>query len=186
MKKNTLLKILIGLVAVLIVLVSLSFIDSHRDFEEQLKIEKGIDSVFQNEAKQKYLHDLTVKNRQLRNSWTEYIGVKTNDYTYYEVGGVENLKITCTNDTPYKLDVVYVTVCYIIDNGTCFKTEDVTFNNVPPNSQMSVNAPNSSRGKKISLDILEIYSDDLNFLYNLTTPLPNGTNDPYFSKQRHR
>lgn len=186
MKKTTLLKILIGLVIVLIILVSLSFIDSHQDFEEQLSIDKKVDSVMQDDAKQKYLHELTIRNKQIRNNWKEYINVSPNEYKYFDMGGVENLKIICKNGTPYKLDVVYVDICYVIDDGTCYKMEQLTFNNVPANSEMSLDAPNSSRGKKIDLDILEIYSNDLNFLYNLTTPLPDGTNDPYFSKVRHR
>ncbi|PIF34668.1 hypothetical protein CLU81_5329 [Flavobacterium sp. 9] len=186
MKKTTLIKILIGLVTVLIILVSLSFIDSHHDFEEQLSINKKVDSVMQDDANQRYLHDLTVRNKQIRNSWKDYIKISTNDYNYFDLGGVENLKIICKNDTPYKLDVVYVDVCYIIDDGTCYKTEELTFNNVPPNSEMSLDAPNSPRGKRISVDVLEMYSDELNFLYNLTTALPDGTNDPYFSKVRHR
>ncbi|CAD0006570.1 hypothetical protein [Flavobacterium salmonis] len=183
MKKTTLLKILIGLVSVLILLFSLSLINSNY-IHNQSEKEYGLSS--DHEAEQKYLHDLTIKNRNIRNNWSNYINVSTNQYSYYGIGGIENLKIVCKNDTPYVIDELYVDVCYVIDDGSCYKIESIVFNNVPANSEVQKDAPNSSRGKKVSLDILDIYSDKLNFLYNITTPLPDGTNDPYFSKVRRR
>ncbi|MBF4483240.1 hypothetical protein [Flavobacterium sp. CSZ] len=180
MKKTTLLKILIGLVTVLIILVSLSFIDSSSssssDFENEMESEKLVDSVASS------LEDLTIKNREIRNNWSAYFKVSYNQFSYYEIGGIENLQISFTNDSDYLVDNAYVDVCYLIDNGSCYKTESLLFKNVQPHSIVTQDAPNSSRGKKIRLDFSQIYADKLNFLYGQNIVGTRSSIDPYFSK----
>jgi len=179
MKKTTLLKILIGLVAVLIILVSASFMNSQSqsrsDFEKEMESAKYVDSVAS-------VEDLTAKNREIRNNWSNYFKVNNNKFSYYEIGGIENLQISFTNDSDYVVDNAYVDVCYVIDNGSCYKTESLLFKNVQPHSIVTQDAPNSSRGKKISLEFSQIYSSRLNFLYGQTVAGTRSSIDPYFSK----
>ena len=180
MKKTTLLKILIGLVAVLIILVSASFMNSQSrarsDFEKEMESAKYVDSVASS------LEDLTIKNRQIRNNWNTYFKVNYNKFNYYEIGGIENLQISFTNDSDYVVDNAYVDVCYVIDNGSCYKTESLLFKHVAPHSIVTQNAPNSSRGTKIRLEFSQIYSDKLNFLYGQSIVGTTSSIDPYFSK----
>lgn len=183
MKKTTLLKILIGLVAVLIILVSASFMNSrsNSDFEKEMESAKYIDSIG-NSVEDNSLEDLTMKNREIRNNWSNYFKVNNNKFSYYEIGGIENLQISFTNDSDYVVDNAYVDVCYVIDNGSCYKTESLVFKNVQPHSIVTQDAPNSSRGKKISLEFSQIYSSKLNFLYGQTVAGTRSSIDPYFSK----
>lgn len=179
MKKTTLLKILIGLVTILIILVSLSFIDSSSgsDFENEMESQKLVDSVASSIDE-----DLTIKNREMRNNWSTYFKVSTNKFNYYEIGGIENLQISFVNDSDYLVNNAYVDVCYIIDDGSCYKTESLLFKNVEPHSIVTQDAPNSSRGKKVSLEFSQIYSDKLNFLYGQNVVGTRSSIDPYFSK----
>ncbi|WET02788.1 hypothetical protein P0R33_00355 [Flavobacterium sp. YJ01] len=184
MKKTTLLKILIGLVSILIVLVSLSFINSQstNDYKEkigEIDVERYSDSIVVSRNEDA---DLTIKNREIRNNWNNYFKVSNNNFDYYDIGGIENLQISFENDSDYVVNNAYVDVCYIIDNGSCYKTESVLFKNIQPHSIVTQNAPNSSRGKKIRLDFSQIYSDDLNFLYGQNIVGTRSSIDPYFSK----
>jgi hypothetical protein len=178
MQKNTLLKILIGLVAVLIIIVSASFMESRPSLEDEIKSQKLIDSV----SHSLEMENLTIKNREIRNNWNTYFTLKNNEYSYYDIGGVENLQISFTNDSDYLVNNAYVDVCYIIDDGSCYKTESLLFKNVQPHTIVTQNAPNSSRGKKISLEFSQIYSDKLNFLYGQDNLGTKSSIDPYFSK----
>lgn len=182
MKNNTLLKILIGLVSVLIILVFLSFIYSYDRGYNQNQFEKVSDSLSDSTVKAVYLHDLTLKNRQIRNNWDTYFKVNTNNYSYYDFGGIEHLQVSFLNDSDYLVNNAYVDVCYIIDNGTCYKTETLLFKNVPPHSVLTLDAPDSSRGKKITLEFSQIYSDKLNFLYGKSSLGLKSSIDPYFFK----
>lgn len=184
MKKTTLLKILIGLVAVLIILVSASFMNSRSpaDFENEIESQKLVDSVSSALEKDAYLENLTIKNREIRNNWSSYFKVNHNKFSYYEIGGIENLQISFTNDSDYVVDNAYVDVCYVIDNGSCYKTESLLFKHVAPHSIVTQDAPNSSRGTKIRLEFSQIYSDKLNFLYGQSVVGTRSSIDPYFSK----
>lgn len=182
MKKTTLLKILIGLVAVLIILVSASFINSRSpaDFKNEIESQNYVDSVASSLVDTS--EDLTIKNREIRNNWNTYFKVSNNKFSYYEIGGIENLQISFTNDSDYLINNAYVDVCYIIDDGSCYKTESLLFKNVQPHSIVTQDAPNSSRGTKIRLDFSQIYSDKLNFLYGQNIVGTRSSIDPYFSK----
>jgi len=178
MQKNTLLKILIGLVAVLIIIVSASFMGSRPNLEDEMKSQKLVDSV----SHSLEMESLTIKNREIRNNWNTYFKVSNNKFNYYEIGGIENLQISFTNDSDYLVNNAYVDVCYIIDDGSCYKTESLLFKNVQPHSIVTQEAPNSSRGKNIRLDFSQIYSDKLNFLYGQSIVGTRSSIDPYFSK----
>ncbi|MDD5151427.1 MAG: hypothetical protein PHC28_13295 [Flavobacterium sp.] len=124
--------------------------------------------------------EITAKNKNYRNNWFNYISVD-DKFSYYGIGGIEDLRVIATNKTDYLINEVTVRLCYVIDNGSCYKNEDVTVYNIPPNSSRSVDAPSSSRGKNVGLEIIGIYSDKMNFLF---TPdiLTSGIDDPYFKK----
>ncbi|WP_343591639.1 hypothetical protein [Flavobacterium sp.] len=186
MKKTTLLKILIGLVSVLIILVSLSFInsrpsDNYSEKVGEIDVEKYTDSIASSKQNED-LENLTIKNREIRNNWNTYFKVNYNKFNYYEIGGIENLQISFTNDSDYVIDNAYVDVCYVIDNGSCYKTESLLFKHVAPHSIVIQDAPNSSRGTSIRLEFSQIYSDKLNFLYGQSIVGTRSSIDPYFSK----
>ena len=123
---------------------------------------------------------ISVINKKYRNNWFDYISVDRK-FSFYGIGGIEDLKIIAINETDYLIDEVTVKICYVVDNGSCYKNEVVTVYNIPPNSSRSVDAPSSSRGKEVGLEIIGVYSDKMNFLYTPSI-LTKGVDDPYFNK----
>jgi hypothetical protein len=118
----------------------------------------------------------------IRNNWDRYILVEHSNYTYYRIGGINDLFITVTNNTDYILDYVETTINYIKTNGDIYKTESVIFRNVQPHTWMKNKAPDSNRGTSVSgLQIMSITSSDLNFCY-APGNWANNSSDPYKCK----
>lgn len=185
-KKNILGNILfgIGVVGAIFIVGSLAiaYFSQPSEAEEQLMNIQS-DSIVKEDERARINAQNTEKNKNYRNNWQDYISVSTNQYSYYEIGGIENLQIIATNKTEYKIDEITVNVCYEIDNGNCYKTEEITIYNIPAKSQKSENAPNSSRGKNVTLNIMGIYSDKMNFGY-APGNWANNSDDPYFTKHK--
>lgn len=183
-KKNILGNILfgIGVVGAIFIVgaIAISYFSQPNEAEEKL-MEIQSDSIIKEDERATINARNTEKNKNYRNNWQDYISVSTNQFSYYEIGGIENLQIIATNKTEYKIDEITINVCYEIDNGSCYKTEEVIIYNIPAKSQKSENAPNSSRGKKVSLNIMGIYSDKMNFGY-APGNWANNSDDPYFTK----
>jgi hypothetical protein len=122
---------------------------------------------------------LTKKNMQYRNNWSSYIGVSRHNANPGWSGGMESFDVFVSNKTDYMLDQVEVLVTYVKDNGGIYKTETVTFTNVPPSSEMAERAPGSSRGTYVRTEIKSIQSKKMHFCF----PSNNGNPaDPYFCK----
>ena len=185
-KKNVTGKILlgIGVVAAIFVVGALliSFLTEPSEAEQELINIQDENNFVQDEKTSINIQN-TEKNKNYRNNWSDYISVSTNQYDYFDVGGIENLQIIATNKSEYKIDEITVNICYEIDNGTCHKIEELTIYNISANSQKSENAPNSSRGKNVTLNIMEIYSDKMNFAYAAGN-WANNSEDPYFTKEK--
>ncbi|MBP6754951.1 MAG: DUF4339 domain-containing protein [Bacteroidia bacterium] len=184
-KKNILGNIFFLLVIFCIIFVvgtlAISYFSLPSEAEEKLMNIKS-DSINKEDERARINAQNTEKNKNYRNNWNNYISVSTNQYSYYEIGGIENLQIIVTNKTEYKIDEITVNVCYEIDNGNCYKTEEITIYNIPPKSQKSESAPNSGRGKNVTLNIIGIYSDKMNFGY-VPGNWANNSDDPYFTKK---
>jgi hypothetical protein len=185
-KKNILGNILfgIGIVGAVFIVASLAiaYFSQPSEAEEELMNIQS-ESIVKEDERSRINAQNTEKNKNYRNNWQDYISVSTNQYSYYELGGIDNLQIVATNKTEYKIDEITVNICYEIDNGSCYKTEDITIYNIPANSEKSESAPNSNRGKKIILNIMEIYSDKMNFGYAPGT-WANNSRDPYFTTHK--
>ncbi|GAA4045489.1 DUF4339 domain-containing protein [Flavobacterium chungnamense] len=179
-KSKTIRNVVIGLSVLLLAIIAFSFMTSQPSSAEiELSTIKS-DSIIKEDKRASINAAITEKNKKYRNNWSDYISVATNDFTYYNIGGIENLQIIATNKTEYKIDEINVTVCYEIDSGECYKTEEITIYNIPPNSQKSENAPNSSRGKNVLVNIVGIYCDKMNFGY-APGNWANNSDDPYFT-----
>ena len=185
-KKNIIGNVLfgIGVIGAIFIVgaIAISFFSQPNEAEEQLMNIQS-DSIIKEDERARINAQNTEKNKNYRNNWQDYISVSTNQFSYYEIGGIENLQIIATNKTEYKIDEITINVCYEIDNGSCYKTEEVTIYNIPAKSQKSENAPNSNRGKNVSLNIVGIYSDKMNFGY-APGNWANNSDDPYFTKEK--
>ena len=132
------------------------------------------------EEKKRQINDaLTKKNMEYRKNFTNYIGVARHNADISDWGGMESFSIWVANKTDYILDEVEVLVTYMKDNGSVYKTETITYYNVPPSSEIAEVAPGSSRGTAIYTEITKIHSKKMHFCY----PINNGNpEDPYFCK----
>lgn len=122
---------------------------------------------------------LTQKNMNYRNNFQKYLTLSRNQFEYSELGGIYNLEITFTNNTDYVINNANVQVGYIQENGEYFKTEELQFANIQPNTQETLRAPDSERGLNVDYQFSEVYSKKLHFYY----PSNSGNEaDPYFYK----
>ncbi|TRX06202.1 hypothetical protein [Flavobacterium gawalongense] len=180
-KNKILLGLLIGLFSVFVIFIIVSFVDNNDNIVSDSGVYPYVDSTSTISDKERINLEITRKNMEYRNNWQNYINVNTNQYSYHEIGGVKNLQILATNNTSYLINQMTVNVCYVIDNGDCYLNEEVVIYNIAPNSTKSELAPSSNRGKKIRLDIIDVYSDKMNFHYKTATSV-NSSPDPYFTK----
>lgn len=116
---------------------------------------------------------------QLRNNITSLVQVTTNQYSVDAFGGISNLDIIVTNNTDFIIDEITVAIDYIKKNDGVFKTEYLTFNNIPPKQNKSLSAPDSNRGLSVKLTKQSITSTDLNLCYNNSFTPAVGDPDPY-------
>lgn len=105
------------------------------------------------------------RRKFIRNNFSQFIYASNSSYTYYEIGGIENLTVTLHNTSEYRLDKAVVTIEYIKSNGELFKSEEVVFDKVKAKSENTLKAPNSGRGTKVHCYVSYIYSERLNMKY---------------------
>lgn len=117
--------------------------------------------------------------RQTRNNITSLVQVTTNQYSVSTFGGISNLDIIVTNNTDYTINEIKVAIAYIKKNDGIYRTEYLTFNNIPPKQNKSLSAPDSNRGLSVKLTKQSITSTDLNLCYNNSFTPEVGDPDPY-------
>lgn len=117
------------------------------------------------------------RRRHIRNNFSDYLNTEAKFRYNPVLGGIEDLFITVSNTSEYRFDVITVTVEYIKDSGGIYKTEEVEFNRIKAKGNLTLRAPNSSRGTKVNLYISSASSERLNFFYNKYAAA--GGVDPY-------
>ena len=123
------------------------------------------------------------QNRQIRNHITDLVQIRTNQYTIDGWGGITNLDIIVKNNTDYPLNNVTVAIDYIKENGGIFKTENLHFENIPPHQDKSLSAPDSNRGKSVTIKTQNISSTALNLCYDAANTPQVGNPDPFKCNQ---
>ena len=116
---------------------------------------------------------------QTRNNITNLIQVTTNQFSVDGFGGISNLEVIVTNNTDYTIDQITVAIDYIKQNDGIYKTEYLTFNNIPPNQNKSLAAPDSNRGLSVKLTKTAITASELNLCYDSNIPPIIGDPDPF-------
>ncbi len=86
----------------------------------------------------------------------KYINLSTGHYSTGLFGGISSFPVTVTNNSPVKIEMVEVIIDYIQNNEKVFKTETLSFNDLEPGEDLTIKAPKSSRGTKISTHIHNI------------------------------
>lgn len=89
------------------------------------------------------------------------VTVRATNFKVGLFGGIKQLQLQLKNLTRLRFTYVVVQIKYIKDGGGLYKTENVYFNNVEPNSSPIQTAPDSDRGTKVSCKILRYESPDI-------------------------
>lgn len=84
------------------------------------------------------------------------LNIKTNQYKVGAFGGITGLECTLVNDSKFALDVVEVEVQYIQANEKVYKTERLAFRDVGAGTQLTIAAPTSTRGIKVTSKITRV------------------------------
>ena len=109
------------------------------------KIEKNTNPVAEIKVKPVTIADISPK-----------IDLKANDYNVGAFGGIRNLKMTLQNGSAYLLDKVTVELKYVNPDGNIIKTEQLYFQNVPPQNATTIKVDKSKRGVKVEYNITNI------------------------------
>jgi hypothetical protein len=88
------------------------------------------------------------------------VAVSSNDYEVGPFGGISRLSLTVKNTSDYALNLVVVQVEYLKPNKEVFKTENLYFRDIAANGSITLEAPRSSRGNKVSYKVTLINSKD--------------------------
>lgn len=188
-RNKTLRNILIGfgVVAVFFIVVAIASDNSESYYNENGEFVGDVTPVAADAERDRINQELTIKNRNYRNNFDQYIRVTTNEYTYDALGGISNLDVIVTNDTDYTLNEVNVNVDYIKDSGEVFKSEIITLYNIPAHQNKSASAPESNRGTSVEVRMDGIKSKKMHFCFFATNGIgtysePENPNDPYFCR----
>jgi hypothetical protein len=91
--------------------------------------------------------------QQIKAHPENYISLQAGKYSTGMFGGISSFPITVTNSSKIMLDQVVVSIDYIQNNEKIFKTETLSFNALEPGESVTLKAPKSPRGVKISTHI---------------------------------
>lgn len=77
---------------------------------------------------------------------SDNVRVSLSDYRVNIFGGMDDIRVTVANTSPYKLDMVVVELQYLQSNKKVFKTETLRFKGIEPGASMTLDAPKTNRG----------------------------------------
>jgi hypothetical protein len=89
--------------------------------------------------------------------WKQVI-VKGNQYKVGTFGGIHDLELTVVNNSNYLLDHVMVELQYLKPSEQPLKTNNIQFNNVPPNGSLTLAIPATNRGIKVVYKVINVQS----------------------------
>ena len=119
------------------------------------------DSLKQNEVtKTEMLH------QKIKAHPETYISLVTGRYTTGIFGGISSFPVTVTNNSSVMMDLVTVNIDYIQNNEKIFKTEHISFNDLEAGETVTIKAPKSPRGVKVSTRIHVIISRQIDLSYS--------------------
>jgi hypothetical protein len=82
-----------------------------------------------------------------------YVNLVTGRYSTGLFGGISSFPVTVSNNSSVKMDLVVVSIDYVQNNEKVYKTENLSFNDLEAGETVTIKAPKSSRGIKITTHI---------------------------------
>jgi hypothetical protein len=104
---------------------------------------------------QKRIREISERQMYLRNNWTSFLQAEIESYTPVSFGGFENILLKVSNKSEYPIDLLVLEVSYWKEGGGLYKTEAITVADIAPKSSDIVSAPNSTRGVRLTIDIVK-------------------------------
>jgi len=161
------------------------FLSAKGNTAETPPVNSAIDIVAENrqkeEDRQRRNEELTRKNMNYRNNWSQFITVTNGDYRASALGGISGLEVVIVNNTDYLLDEVDADVTYIKSNHDTWKTISVPVTNIPAHSKKTVPVEDVDRGTSVNVSASSIMSKKMHFYYSAEYNSGNN-DDPYFYK----
>jgi len=127
------------------------------------------------------MRQLELRKRYIRNHFQNFLFTRQNNYNQNENGGISNLYITLNNVSEFSIDLAEIQVQYIDPGVGVVKEETLFFTNIEPKGQLTLKAPDSSRGSIVTHFFSRIKSVSLNFCYS-PDKWQKGADDPYKCK----
>src|SRR5579863_305296 len=117
--------------------------------------------------KQDASRKLEILYQSIKANPEKYLNLSTGRYSTGLFGGISSFPVTVTNNSPVKIEMVEVIIQYVQNNDKVFKTETLTFNDLEPGEALTIKAPKSTRGTKITSQIQAV---------NVRQPDPGSSN----------
>lgn len=134
--------------------------------EEKLVAEKNSNKPGEDVAAAKHTIEPAASNMA---AVAKKLSVQENDFSSGAFGGIANLKLTLVNGSTLGLASVQVEIDYILANKKIYKTETLLFKDIQAGTQVTVDAPASSRGVKINTRIVKINAKETGISGNAAT-----------------
>ena len=96
----------------------------------------------------------------------EYLLISTGNYKTGLLGGISETPVSVTNRSGVTMDLIVVSIDYILHNKKVFKTENLSFNNLAPGITATASAPKSARGVKITYRLTIANSREIGMEYS--------------------
>jgi uncharacterized protein YneF (UPF0154 family) len=112
--------------------------------------------------KQDAINKLETLYLKMKANPEKYLNLVTGRYSTGLFGGISSFPVTVTNNSPVKIEMVEVTIDYVQNNEKVFKSETLSFNDLEPGEALTIKAPKSNRGTKITthLHLVNVHQPD--------------------------
>jgi hypothetical protein len=117
-------------------------------------------------AKQNAIARAEMLSQKIKAHPENYVSLVTGRYSTGIFGGISSFPITVTNNSEVRMDLVIINVDYVQNNEKIFKTESISLNDLEPGEAVTIKAPKSPRGVKITTRIHLLNSRQIDLSYS--------------------
>ncbi len=83
------------------------------------------------------------------------------EYTYREIGGIDNLYVSIKNECEFKFENIVVLVEYVRTSGAIYQTKYLNFTNLKGYDEITKKAPDSNLGTSVRVSVVNVESSEL-------------------------
>ncbi|KAA5533516.1 hypothetical protein F0919_13325 [Taibaiella lutea] len=164
---------IIGLIAIAVLILAFFLWKragtmSNTNTELQKRMQQVKDSISQEQAiklqqeqeAQRQAYEKAQKIKIIKDNIGRFVTQKvTYNYDGF-FGGIDDVHVTVSNNSDFKIDEVTVQLSYIKKNGELYDTQYITVSNIPARGQKTVSAPESKRGTSMNSKLGKVVLDE--------------------------